>query len=226
MPFKHACFISFRHGRHRQTKKAVKDIVQSLYDALSSEMEWQVSDLDVFVDWERLEGGVFLDEALAMNLCNSTCMLVVYTPTYFDSDFCAREYKAMLELEEERLKLLNPSDRQYGLIIPLVCRGEKFLPQEIKRRLYYNFDCYFLFGGRRVIRQNQSYGEKIRQIGAYIAARCKKFKGLTLDPCSICEDFKLPTDEEVRKWREENIAAPKVLQFPGYQQNRGLGDVV
>lgn len=47
---------------------------------------WSVNYSLVLVDWERLQGGDFYNEALTLALCESVCMVVVFTPTYFDKE--------------------------------------------------------------------------------------------------------------------------------------------
>ena len=83
MPLKYSCFISYRHTQ--------EDIVQDLVSSLKRELgRW--SDLDVYVDTSRLEGGDFFNRELAKALCESVCLIVVYTPTYFSKQhsYCAR----------------------------------------------------------------------------------------------------------------------------------------
>ena len=79
MPFEFSCFISYRHCQQPLGKKIVTD----LYNALSSELEL-MTERRVFLDTERLEGGYFWNEALAEAICRSVCMLVLFTPDYFN----------------------------------------------------------------------------------------------------------------------------------------------
>ncbi len=69
-------------------------------------------------------------------------MIMFFTP-YFDKSHmcCAREFLAMEYLEQQRLsKLGNTEVKTHGLIIPVVCRGESYLPSMIRAgRQYYNF---------------------------------------------------------------------------------------
>src|SRR4051794_30268202 len=108
MKFRYSCFISYRHGQ----RKLAERIVQDLYDALSSELELLMNE-QIYLDRERLKGGNFYNEALATALCQSACMITIFTPTYFDCNhpFCAREYKAMERLEQSRLSAIGPSGR-------------------------------------------------------------------------------------------------------------------
>lgn len=204
MPFTYSCFISYRHGQ----RKLAERIVNDLYEALSNELELFL-DEKVYLDRERLKGGDFYNEALATALCQSVCMIVIFTPTYFHQShlFCLREYKAMEKLEEARLKLLGlPADQQHGLIIPIIFRGEDFLPAEIKaKRHYYNFEEFLL--SDVAMSHHPNYAIKIREIAEYIAARAKAFSAVSDDVCSTCTNFALPSEDEVKPWLQNATVA-------------------
>jgi len=205
MPFEYSCFISYRHCRNQLGQR----IVNELYNALSGELEL-MTDKEVYLDRERLEVGYLYNEALARALCESACMIVVFTQTYFNRahTYCSREYKAMEKLEEERLELLgNPSDQIYGLIIPIVFRGEDYLPPDIKeRRKYVKFDNFLLSDDE--MGRHPRFAPEIKRIAEYIAARCQAFDALPEDPCSNCSEFTLPTEKDIRKWLE-GITEPR-----------------
>jgi len=61
-------------------------------------------------------------------------MVMFFVTHNFDRDhpYCAMEYLAMKALEAERLEGLPASLGSAGLIIPVVLKGEKHLPAEIK----------------------------------------------------------------------------------------------
>src|ERR1044071_4404219 len=127
MSFKYSCFMSYHCGPSKLLERAVND----LYDALHDEIATYFRDKPIYIDKHRLQGADFYHEELATALCQSVCMIVAFTPAYLDKThtYCAREYKAMEKLEAARLNLLpDPSERQHGLIIPIVFRGEKYLP--------------------------------------------------------------------------------------------------
>jgi hypothetical protein len=215
MPFRYSCFISYRHGQ----RKLAERIINDLSEALSCELELLL-DKGVYLDRERLKGGEFYNEALAIALCESACMIVVFTPTYFDKEhtFCAREYKAMEKLEETRLKLLGGSaNKMPGLIIPIIFRGEDCLPKEIKeRRQYYNFGDFLLSDVK--IGKHPKYARKIQEIARSIYDHYKTLAALHEDPCSGCSQFTFPTDAEISQWLEgiRGFAAP----FPGREEGR------
>lgn len=80
MAFRYACFISYRHAQF----DLMRSFVEDLYEAISSELE-PLTDLPVYRDVLRLQGGDFYNQALARSLCESVCMLMVFTPTYFNA---------------------------------------------------------------------------------------------------------------------------------------------
>jgi hypothetical protein len=120
--FQHSCFISYRHGQSDVKQR----FIEEFYVALSGELE-MLRNEKPFVDKERLKGGDFYNDALARALYESATLILIYQPNYFDAEhtYCAREYRAMCALERERLRLFaNAKDRDHGLIIPVVLRGE------------------------------------------------------------------------------------------------------
>jgi hypothetical protein len=207
--FKNACFLSYRHGQRSLKQRFIREF----HDALSSELEL-LRDEEVYVDWERLEGGDFYNEALARALYESACLVAVYQANYFDlkHSFCAREYRAMCELETERLDLLpRPEDRNHSLIIPVILRGENSVPSEItSRRQYHDFSKFMLVDEE--LARHPLYAPKIREISQYIHERC-----CLLENAAIREDggdtFRLPDQDAIKPWLER--ITPPQAPFPG-----------
>ena len=202
---------SYRHGQRALAERIITD----LYDALTAELELLINE-QVFLDRERLKGGDFYNEALSTALCESVCMIVVFTPTYFDKKYtyCSREYKAMENLENERLRALGlPADKkQHGLIIPIVFRGATCLPDDIKsQRFYYNFENFSLCD--RKMTKNPKYAGEIRKIASYIAERYRALANCPDDLCGCCEEFQLPEENEVMEWLTAVVGT--ATPFPG-----------
>lgn len=144
----------------------------------------------------------------------------MYTPTYFNLEhtYCAREYKAMEDLEISRLKLLpNPRDKAKGLIIPIVIRGFDNLPSGIKdSRQCHDFSGFLASDTK--MHKHHKYSPEITRIATYIAARCAAFKGITSDPCaSPGGKFSLPNGESIKTWIEGMM--PTALHFPGRESD-------
>jgi len=210
MPLKNACFISFRNGQYDLTNRFVTD----LHRGLCNELEAQLGrGIDVFFDQERLKGGYFFNEVIAEELCQSACLVLVYTPSYFDVEhaYCAREYRGMLKLEEQRLALLKDDiKRTHGLIVPVVFRGDKYLPAEIGSvRHSYNFDQFSL--SDRCMSKHKKYAPVLTEIADYIAER---YRDLSPQLTAVdCTQFTLPSVDDIKPWLV-NVTAPP-MPLPG-----------
>src|SRR5258706_4971579 len=206
MPLQYSCFISYRHSQD--------DITQDLASSLKTELSRWL-DMEVYVDKGRLKGGDFFNDELAKALCESVCLIVVYTPTYFSkkSTYCAREYKAMESLEEQRIHVLGfQKNKQHGLIIPIVYRGDKKLSENIKNERQYHLFEAFQISGRDNL-DNQEYAEKIKEIAEYIEERCEELRIVEDDVCACCDTLAFPTDHDISDWLE-NMLPPKP-KLPG-----------
>lgn len=205
--FKHACLLSYRHGQ-----QAIKErCIRQLHDGLAAELEL-LREEDIYVDYERLKGGQFLDPNLARAIYESACMIMVYHPTYFDLDhtYCAREYRAMVALEQQRLSLFRAGpDRDNGLIIPIILRGAETLPEEITRnRLYEDFSKFMLADVEQSIK---TYATEIKRIAQYVHERCTALESLEVPDHG--NHFQLPGEDAVRQWLN-SLAMPRA-KFPG-----------
>jgi len=197
MPFSNACFISYRHTDMRGTRA----IIQQTVDALKDELDLRVP-LPVYLDSDRLQGGTFYNEALASSLCSSVCMVMLYWPTYFSREhtFCSREYKAMVELEQQRLRLLaDPLERQKGLIVTIAFRDFDQIPAEIRQnRLVVNFEKHTL---RPNMARITEFKNDIHKIGTYITERCRALQNIPPpDPCVDCPQCHLPPEQDILPW--------------------------
>lgn len=193
MPFQYSCFISYRHTQ--------ADIVQELVSSLKTELSRWL-DMDVYLDKERLKGGDFYNAELAKALCQSVCLIVVYTPTYFSekNTYCAREFKAMEELEQKRLEKAGLKDNaKHGLIIPIVYRGDKKLPNDIKNKRHCHFFEEFQISGHATL-NDPEYAQRIKEIAEYIGERCEELSEIEEEVCKPCEAFEIPSDAEVSEW--------------------------
>jgi hypothetical protein len=210
MPFEYSCFISYRH----YTGDLGISFIEEFHKALSDELELR-TEKKVFIDRERLKPGYFYNEVLAESLCRSVCLIVIFSPTYFDiaHTYCAREYKAMEKLEKERLKLLaNPTKPKHGLIIPVIFRGGDQLPAKIKNRIHYaDFQSFSMRGPK--MQEHGDFAPKIEEIADYIYNCCLAFDSLPVDPCINCSGFTLPKDRDIKRFLEGVIQSRQA--FPG-----------
>jgi hypothetical protein len=151
--------------------------------------------MEVVLDTKQLGGGDFFNKELASALCSSVCMIVLFSPYYFDlrNTYAAREYWAMVRLEQRRLSLIPPEDRK-GLIIPIILRGT--LPDEIKKeRQSYTLDLLSPDDLKKVESR-----KALRRIAEDIYHRHESFRAATADPCGLCKGFSFPSEDDVKDW--------------------------
>jgi hypothetical protein len=209
MPFQYSCFVSYRH--HGQSELAER-IIDDLEKALRNELPFLVEE-GIYLDRNRLKGGDFYNEELQEALCRSVCMIIVFTPTYFSKKhpYCAREFKAMELLEQQRLAKLAEPERKQGLIIPIVFRGAEDLPQEIKgKRQIYNFEKFLLYDVE--MSKHPEYASRIKEIAETIAKRKKALEATRVEFCSDCNTFKFPSENDILLWLDS--LAESINPFP------------
>jgi len=96
MAIRYGCFFSYAHGRHELMQR----FKATLADALRCYLEPYFDNEDeLFVDVEQLGGGDDLDRKIARAMCESVCMVLIYTPKYEAHAYTRREYAAMRRLE-------------------------------------------------------------------------------------------------------------------------------
>jgi len=207
MPFKHSCFISYRHLNHKEP------YIEWIVEALKRELAQWVEQ-DVFRDVDHIDGGALYNDELRLALCRSVCMVVLYSPRYFhrNHSYCAREFLAMQRLEQHRREFLhNQDEHSKGLVIFIAIRGSGFIPSEIiDKRQIYNFEPYTLMSD---MRRNPKFKADVRNIGEYIFNRCKVFESIAgqHDLCANCHGFMLPSEDDIQPLLEN--FKPRKAQF-------------
>ena len=76
---RYGCFFSYAHGRHPHMIRFKNDLAEALKCYLEPHFD---NESELFIDTEQLGGGDDLDRRIATALCESVCMIVIYTPKY------------------------------------------------------------------------------------------------------------------------------------------------
>jgi hypothetical protein len=166
--------------------------------------------LGVYLDQERLQGGDLFNPELAHALCHSVCMVVLFSPQYFDTEhtYCAREYQAMVRLEERRLSL---SEREFpkGLIVPVIIRGT--LPEQIKgERHAFSLSDHLLVASDLRLKPVRRI---LRSIAELIYQRYLYQKPIEQKLCNLCRGFELPSATEVASTINGYTAPSRVMPW-------------
>ena len=193
--FKYACFISYSHGE----QELVKGFIDQFKAALKAYLEPWMEE-EVYVDVDRLKAGFKYNKALAQAICQSVCMVVVYSPVYERRAYCGREYEAMERLETMRLARLAGPGVAKGLIIPVVLRGFAQLPERIQcSRQALDFSKFTL--ATKEMSRNPDFVAHIEEIATQIHTHFNAFSAAGNDLCEGCQAFILPAEGEVKPWR-------------------------
>jgi hypothetical protein len=202
--YKHACFISYPPLLDTYAQQKIDEFIKRLETSVRGEMAFITKqDRNIYVDKGRhARGDSFLSDELAVELCQSVCMVIVCMPVYFrDQLDCIREYRTMERLQEERLKQMERAldGVQTDFIIPVVFRGEEDLPPEIKQKHTFAsldpdeqpdldvFDDHFTAIFKRIARHID---------------HCCRLTARYPELFEICGQVPIVTESEGRQWQE------------------------
>lgn len=221
MSFEYCCFISFPHGQRKRLVPIVKNFVEGLETEIAL-----LTEKEIWIDSNFLEGGKRLDKTIGPSICKSACMIILFTPFYFDKEhvYCAREFKAMQDLEEQRLKLLE--NQGNGLIIPIILGGESYFPESLRKKsIYYDFTDIEHNNPWNKIRVK--YKTEIKAIAKYIFERVKSLEKVMDKFSHDCDKYCLPTDDEAIEFIETILGEPikdvAASAFVGRTENASEG---
>ena len=172
-------------------------------------------DEEVYVDSERLKPGYEYNEELAQAICESVCMIVVYSPRYERHEYCLREFTAMERIEEKRRALLGEKGHGRRFIIPIVFGGNlNRLPARIKGSQHCSDFSRFTLASTDISR-NPDFVTEIEKICEviYELYQAFDFRGQMLDATIDCTAFPLPAPNELAPWRAAVQAQRQ--PFPG-----------
>jgi len=208
----HACFISYRHpaASGGREEKLIRHVVKAIEDHI----QMYTHDHPVYFDKGRLVPGYQYDERLAEAICRSACMVVVYWPSYLESDYCLKEIRAMLEIEERRRARLGASLHGCRLFIPVILRGKlEDLPEDVRK------NCQYLDYKAQATKPDVNLGddetmsEQLYAVAEYIKSLCDKMKGDRGGLFGGCGQYSFSEPGENAPTTVTAAAPPQ--QFPG-----------
>ena len=194
-------------------------VVKKLAVALRKELEMLLGHRDtlVWLDEDFIEIGNPIGDLIKKAICESVCMIVIYTPTTFEEDhsWCAREYVAMKVLEETRLNALNKQVKrpQRDLILPIIYRGNR---KDVLLELRDRNPCLFE-SVLPELNHSLAFATEIPKIAKYISEWCNIFHeyGVGVNADDSCDDFELPEDDDEQVANILRMAKTLRPRFPG-----------
>jgi hypothetical protein len=185
MAIRYGCFFSYAHGRHELMQR----FKATLADALRCYLEPYFDNEDeLFVDTEQLGGGDDLDRKIAQAMCESVCMVLIYTPKYEAHAYTRREYAAMRLVEAERGTWYTlPS----GLIIPVIMtqHPDRLPPQVSESTFYVDFSRFTM--ATADLKSNPDFLPDIDKMVRRIVTHYH-YQKKTMPPDHDCNHFVLP----------------------------------
>lgn len=205
MAIRYGCFFSYAHGRY----ELMNTFKRTLSEAIRCYLEPHFGNEDeLFIDSEQLGGGDDLDRRIARALCQSVCMIAIYTPKYEANEYTRREFAAMQQLERERRDwYAMPSH----LTIPVVMtmHPQRLPPQITNASLYVDFSRFTM--ATADLKSNLDYLPDIMKIVERIVTHYhlqKKFTPAGHD----CNHFMLP--DVPPPWRDDQASVLPDSTFP------------
>lgn len=201
---KYSCFISYPHGTGNILKEFMEQLKQALIDSLGVYLRE-----GVYMD-DTHEGGYDFNHGIARAICESVCMIVVYSPLYGTSKYCLREFLAMETIEKKRKKKIgskyHSNDR---MIIPIILRGLPDIPAKIKKIHYYDFS-QFRLASPKITKNDKDVIEKIAKKIYDHYNNLKTVHSNIID--DECNEFILPTEDDALKEWGQSVSQ---IGFPG-----------
>lgn len=183
-----ACFISYRHPASAGGRE--EKLIHNVVRAIKDHFEMVTHEHQVYFDQERLVPGYQYDEHLARAICRSACMVVVYWPSYLESDYCRKELVTMLDIEKRRREVLGAKLHGCRLFIPMILRGRlDDLPQDL------HDGCHYLDYTAQATQPNFNIGddpkmsERLYEVAEYVKSLCDKLKQSETELFGQCEQF-------------------------------------
>lgn len=140
MAFEYSSFISYRRENQRNEfiKNFCRHFATSAWDACNVQ--------NLFVDTSSIGVGNPFDEKIYEGIRKSHFFTLIHNPHYINekNNWCAKELKYAIDVENQRRKLLSNEDKaKYNWIFPLIIMGSATdLPNVLSTRNAKNIRCY------------------------------------------------------------------------------------
>lgn len=200
MAFEYSSFISYR--RENQRNEFIKNFCKHF-----ATPAWEACDIkNLFVDTASIGVGTEFNEKIYNGIRKSYFFTMIHNPHYLNenNNWCAKELKYAIDVEDERRKLLNQDDQtNYKWIFPLIITGTASdLPIAIKNRNAKEIRCYMsALGSKNLPQKVHDFFEELRIEMSKLFDIYERYNDVDFSEC--CKKIPYPTDEEIKLWIKE-----------------------
>jgi hypothetical protein len=185
MAIRYGCFLSYAQGEHGLINRFKNELADAIRCHLEPHLDHEQA---LFIDHEQLGGGDDIAARLALAMCQSVAMVLIYTPRYEMHDYTRREYAGMKLIEAERNHWYELPSR---LIIPVIMtRHPMGLPSQITEGNSYVDFSHSMLGGTE-LRKNPDFLPAIEKIVDRIALHYE-YQKMYAPSDHDCNQFVLP----------------------------------
>ena len=165
MTYEYDVFISYRS----KSKEWLREI---FLPGFTHYLEEEVgADLRVFVDWHDIQTGDAWEQRLKYALLKSKCLISLLIPSYFESDWCTKEY-AVFEHRSKQNGMLS-LERPNGLIIPISLHGSRPFPQSVEMLQARDYKDYYsgIVDGYKKMKKYQRLQDKLKILAQEVSLK-------------------------------------------------------
>lgn len=135
MAYQYDVFVSYRRKSSNWVRKIfLPDFQHYLEEQIGK-------DATIFVDWHDVNTGDAWAERLKRGLAHSKCLVSLLLPTYFESDWCTKEF-AVFEYRSRQSGLLT-IEKPSGLIEPLALHESDRFPLILRNLQMFDLCKYY-----------------------------------------------------------------------------------
>jgi len=151
---------------------------------------------------------IFLNEAIAEDIWQSFCMIIISTGLPENHSYCIQEFLVMEQIEMKQKKLLGYNfSKKHGIIFSIDIKllpdlGSQDILQQAPKKIiqipYCNFPKFCLMGTKGL--SSTRFEQMISSIASKIVRRCKKLKQNCNKLTNInCNKFILPSEDDTKR---------------------------
>ena len=197
MAFEYSSFISYR--RENQRNIFIEKFCQHF-----STYAWDACNISgLFHDVNSIKVGNEFDEKIYEGIRNSCFFTLIHNPHYLNekNNWCAKELKYAIDVENQRKKLLDKEDiKNYKWIFPLIITGSaNDLPNSLSTRNAKNIRCYMAaIQSNKLPQKVIDFFTEIQEEMYSLYQIYTKYNTKDFNDC--CKSIKYPTDKEISVW--------------------------